>query len=95
MMFVRKTRECKVDEIDTRQKKPQRPQFWDPKSSRCTYYLGLTVHTSVFQPWFAEPTSSADSLQGSARILKLVLFLVSRFRQKLYNVSKVPRLEKG
>jgi len=38
---------------------------------------------------------SANSLQGSVRILKLALFLVSRFRQKFNNVSKVPRLEKG
>jgi hypothetical protein len=37
----------------------------------------------------------ANSLQGSVRILKLALFLVSRFRQKLNNIAKVPRLEKG
>jgi len=38
---------------------------------------------------------SANSLQGSMRILKLALFLVSWFRQKFNNVSKVPRHEKG
>jgi len=43
----------------------------------------------------SEPTGSANFLQGSARILKLTLILLSRFRQKFNNVSKVPRLEKG
>jgi hypothetical protein len=38
---------------------------------------------------------SANSVQGSVIILKLALFLVSRFRHKFNNVSKVPRLEKG
>jgi hypothetical protein len=46
-------------------------------------------YISVFQPGFRQ------FLQGSSRILKLALFLVSRFLQKLNNVLKVPRLEKG
>jgi len=51
--------------------------------------------TVFFNLGSAEPTGSANSLQGSVRILKLALFLASRFRQKSKNVSKVPQLEKG
>ncbi len=47
------------------------------------------LYSSVFQPGFRQ------LFQGSVRILKLALFLVSRSRQKFNNVSKVPRLEKG
>jgi len=56
----------------------------------------VLVSSSVFfNLGSAEPTGSANYLQGSVRILKLALFLVSRFRQKFNNVSKVPRHEKG
>jgi len=57
--------------------------------------LCLYSRSVFFNLGSEEPTGSANSLQGSARILKLALFLVSRFRQKFNNVSKVPRLEKG
>jgi len=59
-------------------------------------YNCFLFYTAVFfNLGSAEPTGSANSLQGSVRILKLALFLVSRFRQKLNNVLKVPRHEKG
>jgi len=41
------------------------------------------------------PLGSSNCLQGSVRILKLTLFWVSRFRQRLNNVLKVSWLEKG
>ncbi len=43
----------------------------------------------------AEPTCSANSLQGTVKILILVLFLVSMFRQKFNNFLEVPRLDKS
>ena len=43
----------------------------------------------------AEPRGSANSLLGSLRILKSTLLSLSRFRQTLNNVSKIPRLEKA
>ncbi len=58
-------------------------------------HFALSSSTVFFNLGSAEPTGSANSLQRSARILILVLFLVSRFRQKFNTVSKVPRLEKG
>jgi hypothetical protein len=54
------------------------------------------ISTAVFfNLGSAKPTGSTNYLQGSVRILKLALFLVSKFRQKFNNVSKIPRLEKG
>ena len=60
-------------------------------SVACSLWYGAVF----FNLGSAEPTGSANSVQGSVRILKLALFLVSRFRHKFNNVSKVPRLEKG
>jgi len=47
------------------------------------------VDTSSLEQCFN--LGSAHSLLRSTRILKLALFWVSRFRQKLNNLSKVPR----
>jgi len=59
------------------------------------YYPDLLLIPVFFNLGSAKPTGSENSLQASMRILKLAPFLVSKFRQKFNNVSKVPRLEKG
>jgi hypothetical protein len=51
-----------------------------------------TLQSSVFQPRFRGTHRFRQLFTGYARIIILVLFLVSRFRQKFNNVSKVPRL---
>jgi hypothetical protein len=65
----------------------------------CQHDLGVSLDEIYFIPdetirevFFNLGT--ANSLQGSVRILKLTLFLVSRFCKKFNNISKVPRLEK-
>ncbi len=58
--------------------------------------LQYLLPTSVFfNLGSAEPRGSLHSSLSSARLLKLTLFWVSRFRQTFSNVSKVPQLEKG
>jgi len=60
------------------------------------YFKMFWASTSVFfNLGSAEPRGSASSLRSSLRILILVLFWVSRFRQIFNIVSKVPWLEKG
>jgi len=60
-----------------------------------SFIIACFIRAVFFNLGSAEPTGSAKFLQGFVRILKLALFLVSWFRQKFNNVSKVPRLEKG
>ena len=54
-------------------------------------YRGGVSRTVFFNLGFKKPRGSTNFLQGSVRMLKLALFWVSRFRQTLNIVSKVPR----
>jgi len=64
---------------------------------RISYFRSHRTHNTItvfFNLGSSEARGSTLSSLGSVKILKLALFWVSRFRQMLNNVSKVPRLKK-